>query len=87
MTKKANTLLVKFILSFSTIIILTIAESLVSTHLYSLEHYKLWCDIAIVFIAVGVSVLYDYLQNRKKKRVQRELKEITDVVLKKYDKK
>ncbi|QQO41424.1 hypothetical protein 015DV004_209 [Bacillus phage 015DV004] len=87
MINKLNKFYIKVLLVFVVEVIVALGTHMVFKNILSFDPPLLVYVIEGSAFAIITVVLYDKLMQKKKKRVEKELKELTDVVFKKYDKK
>ncbi|AXH71098.1 hypothetical protein BSP36_055 [Bacillus phage BSP36] len=87
MLNRANKFYVKLLLVILTEGVVAGLTHLFSRYVYQLSHPVMIYVIVGAILAVIVVRIYDKRLLKKKKKVEKEIQDIADVVLKKYDKK
>ena len=87
MLNHANKLFVKLLLVLATEGVVVGLTHLFSRYVCELKHPIVVYVILGSILAVAVVWLYDRILVKKKEKVRKEIQEIADVALKKYDKK
>lgn len=86
MINKLNNFYIKVLLVFVVEAVVALCTHMFIKSVLNLDPPLLVYVIEGSVFAIITVVLYDKLLQKKKKRVEKELKELTDVVFKKYDK-